>query len=52
MSVDEDLMCSFRILKPADKSKLLVATQAEGDAKQSAAGRGSGGPSPPRRSKQ
>ena len=26
MSVDEDLMCSFRILKPADKSQLMTAS--------------------------
>jgi len=57
MSVDEDLMCSFRILKPADKSKLLAAApQAESDRQSTPAannrGGSTGGPSPPRRSKQ
>jgi len=50
MSVDEDLMCSFRILKPADKTKLLTAANGwQHDANTPESKPLAANPSPPRR---
>ena len=50
MSVDEDLMCSFRILKPADKTKLLTAANGGQPAANTPESKPlAANPSPPRR---
>jgi len=53
MSVDEDLMCSFRILKPADKSKLMIsAPQGENQGNKDGGKDRLGSSPPPRKNKQ